>query len=144
MTSDTGVLVQRVIEEIWNQGDLDLADALFSSNYVNHGGLIPDIVLGSEAIKVSVVIFRTAFPGLYIVADDLTEEEDAAVVYWSAYRTRPLSNGRAKQACRLQGITRCRIEHNQIAETWTVWDSGTDSDRFDTMTTASGLFAASR
>ena len=141
MTSDRGTLVRRVIEEIWNQAELDVADALFTSKYVNHGGLITDLVLGPEAIKVSVAIFRTAFPCLYIVADDLTEEGAAVVVYWSAYR-RPPPNGRLKKTGRLRGVTRCRIERDRIAESWTVWDSRTGPDRFGTPT--SGLFAVSR
>ena len=141
MTSDRGALVRRVIEEIWNQAELDVADALFTSKYVNHGGLITDLVLGPEAIKVSVAIFRTAFPCLYIVADDLTEEGAAVVVYWSAYR-RPPPNGRLKKTGRLRGVTRCRIERDRIAESWTVWDSRTGPDRFGTPT--SGLFAVSR
>jgi len=144
MTSDRGTLVRRVIEEIWNQAELDVADALFTSKYVNHGGLITDLVLGPEAIKVSVAIFRTAFPCLYIVADDLTEEDADVVVYWSAYRRPPRSNGRLRKTGRLRGITRCRIERNQIAESWTVWDSRIEPDRFDTMTPASGLFTVAR
>ena len=144
MTSDRGGLVRRVIEEIWNQAELDAADALFTSKYVNHGGLITDLLLGPEAIKVSVAIFRTAFPCLYIVADNLTEEDTAVVVYWSAYRRPPLSNGRLKKTGRLRGVTRCRIERNQIAESWTVWDSRIGPDRFGTMTPTRGLFAVSR
>lgn len=144
MTSDRGTLVRRVIEEIWNQAELDVADALFSSGYVNHGGLIPDLVSGPEAIKVSVAIFRTAFPGLYIVADDVAEDDAAIVIHWSAYRRPPLSNGRLRKTGRLRGITRCRIERNQIAESWTVWDTRIGPDRFDTMTPTSGLFAVSR
>ena len=144
MASDRGALVRRAIEEIWNQAELDVADALFTSKYVNHGGLITDLVLGPEAIKVSVAIFRTAFPCLFIVADDLTEEDATVVVYWSAYRRPPPSNGRVRKTGRLRGVTRCRIERNQIAESWTVWDTRIGPDRFDTMIPTSGLFAVSR
>ena len=36
-------VVRRAVEEVWNQRDLDVADALFTHDYVNHGGLIPDL-----------------------------------------------------------------------------------------------------
>ena len=144
MTSHRGVLVRRVIEEIWNQGDLDVADAIFTSDYVNHGGLITDLVLGPEAIKVSVVIFRMAFPGLYIVADDVAADDAAVVVYWRACRRSPMSNGRLRKTARLRGITRFRIERNQIAESWTVWDSRVGANRFGRMTPTRDLFAMSR
>ena len=48
-------LIERVIDEVWNAGQIDLADELFAANYVNHGGLVPDLVKGPEGIKFSVV-----------------------------------------------------------------------------------------
>jgi len=46
MQEHNAELVRRAVEEIWNQGDLTLADVLFAPSYVNHGGLIPDLVCG--------------------------------------------------------------------------------------------------
>jgi len=66
-------LVRRAVEEIWNRGDLALADALFAPSYVNHGGLIPDLVHGPEAIKISVALYRTAFPDLHISVASLVD-----------------------------------------------------------------------
>ena len=54
--------MRQVIEEIWNDGDLELADQVFALDYINHGGLIPDLVRGPEAIKVSVALYWLAFP----------------------------------------------------------------------------------
>src|SRR6266700_395262 len=72
-------LIHRVIDEIWNAGDLDLADELFGAAYVNHGGLIPDLVPGPEGVKFSVALYRTAFPDLQLCADDLRPSGE-----WSA------------------------------------------------------------
>ena len=52
----------RAIEAIWNGGDFTVADALFAPGYVNHGGLIRDLVRGPEALKVAVALYRAAFP----------------------------------------------------------------------------------
>ena len=62
--AQNAALVRRAVEEIWNRGQLDLADVLFAADYVNHAGLIPDLVRGPEAIKISVAFYRTAFPQL--------------------------------------------------------------------------------
>ena len=51
--SATETLVRRAVEAIWNRGDLDVADELFAPGFVNHNGLITDLVSGSEAIKIS-------------------------------------------------------------------------------------------
>src|ERR1700693_2794284 len=77
-------LVQRVIDEIWNAGNVDLADELFAPAYVNHGGLIPDLVEGPEGIKFSVAFYHTAFPDLHVAVDDLTVDKDAVILSWTA------------------------------------------------------------
>jgi predicted ester cyclase len=108
------MLVRRAVEEIWNQGKLAVADVLFSSNYVNHAGLIADLVLGPEAIKISVMFYRTAFPELQITIDELTAKRDAVVLRWTAH-------GSALQGT-LAGIIVSRIADGQIAESWMQWD----------------------
>ena len=78
------VLVRRMVEEIWNRGDLRVADLLFTSDYINHAGLIPDLICGPEAIKISVALYRSAFPELQIAIDELTAKRDAVVLRWTA------------------------------------------------------------
>src|ERR1700731_5311937 len=77
-------LVQRVIDEIWNGGNLDLADELFAPTYVNHGGLIPDLVQGPEGIKFSVAFYHAAFPSLHVEVNDLEVDKDAVILSWTA------------------------------------------------------------
>jgi hypothetical protein len=45
--------VRWAIEAIWNRGDLDVADELFAADYVNHYGLIADLVFGPEPVLTS-------------------------------------------------------------------------------------------
>lgn len=122
MTITTRELVHRLIEEIWNRGELEMADALFAHDYVNHGGLIPDLIRGPEAIKLSVVLYRSAFPTFEIAVDELTTEEEAIVLRWVAHSGPPLMDGPAPKGG-LRGITRFRLESGKIAESWTVWDN---------------------
>jgi hypothetical protein len=116
-------LMHLVIEGIWNHGDLEMADALFTSDYVNHGGLIPDLVRGPEAIKLSVALYRIAFPAFEITVDELTSEQDALVLRWVAHSRPLVLDGPADTKGGLRGITRCRLHDGRIAESWTVWDS---------------------
>ena len=80
-------LVRQVIEEIWNGGDLELADQVFAPDYVNHGGLIPDLVRGPEAIKVSVAVYRLAFPEFRVAVVDLLAQGQTVALRWAAHRT---------------------------------------------------------
>ena len=59
-------VMRTAIEAIWNRGDLDVADDVFAADYVNHDGLIADLVRGPEAIKISAALHRLAFPGLHV------------------------------------------------------------------------------
>ncbi len=119
----TAALVRRAVEDIWNGGNLDLADVLFAADYVNHMGLIPDLVCGPEAIKISIAFYRTAFPELQIAIDELTATRDAVLLCWTARSSTPLV-GRSFTATQdvLMGTMICRFAHGQIAESWMHWD----------------------
>ncbi len=116
-------LVRRAVEEIWNQGELAVADVLFAADYINHGGLIPNLIRGPEAIKISVALYRTAFPELHITIDALTANTDAALLRWTARGSPALASpaARAPQGT-LMGIIVSRCAGGQIAESWTHWD----------------------
>jgi hypothetical protein len=118
-------LVQRVIDEIWNAGNVDLADELFAPTYVNHGGLIPDLVQGPEGIKFSVAFYHAAFPGLHVEVNTLEVDKDAVILSWSAR-----GQGSADaSAAGLTGITRSLLSDGQILESWTNWDAGVALER---------------
>jgi predicted SnoaL-like aldol condensation-catalyzing enzyme len=118
-----GELVDLLVEEIWNRGEIEMADALFTDDYVNHGGLIPDLLRGPEAVKLSVALYRSAFPNFQIAVDEITTDNDAIVLRWVAHSGPPLMDGPAPRKGGLRGITRCRLRDGQIAESWTVWNS---------------------
>ena len=80
MASANETLVRRAIEAIWNRGDLDVADELFAPGFVNHNGLITDLVFGPEAIKISAAFYRLAFPDLHVTVEALTIKEDTVVL----------------------------------------------------------------
>ncbi|GEM_PF-371721 len=115
-------LVRTAVEAIWNRGDLDVADGLFSADYVNHGGLIPDLVRGPEAIKLSVALYRRAFPDLHLAIERLETEGETVVLEWIA-RGAPPWAPLAEQGETLSGVTRLRVATGQIAESWMSWDT---------------------
>jgi predicted SnoaL-like aldol condensation-catalyzing enzyme len=120
-------LVRQVIEEIWNGGDLTLADRLFAPDYINHGGLIPDLVQGPEAIKVSVVLYRTAFPHFRVAVVDLLAEGPRVALRWTAQRAPcggPRRDGPDVASPTLHGMTFGRVHGGQIVESWTCWEPG--------------------
>jgi hypothetical protein len=124
-TSSNERLVRRAIEAIWNRGDLDVADELFAPHYVNHDGVIADVVLGPEAIKVSAALHRLAFPDLHVTIEELGTADDIVVLHWSARRR---SSGGTEDGVftpnrpLLTGITRSRLTDGKIMESWSEWN----------------------
>src|SRR5438105_3119034 len=116
-------LVQRVVDEIWNAGDLDLADELFGRTYVNHGGLVPDLVCGPESVKFSVALYRRAFPDLHISADELRASGGMVTLRWTARAGPNNRAGVRASGDAITGSTRFSVTGHQIVESWTSWDS---------------------
>jgi predicted SnoaL-like aldol condensation-catalyzing enzyme len=123
---DNAARVRRAVEEIWNAGNLDLADVLFAPTYVNHAGIIPDLVRGPEAIKLSVALYRTAFPGLHISIDELRADGDMVALRWTARSTPPgmrIVGAPTGRRGTLTGTTSGRLVGGKIVESWTDWDA---------------------
>ena len=110
----------RTIEAICNRGDFPAADALFAPDYVNHGGLIPDLVRGPETVKVAVALYRAAFPDFTVTVVPLRARGATVLLRWAAgHRSR--AGGLESTAAGVTGITRGRLVDGRIAESWTRW-----------------------
>jgi hypothetical protein len=118
-------LIRRIVDEIWNRGHLTVADELFAPDYVNHGGLVTDLVHGPEAIKASVVLVRCAFPALHITVDALTSAGEELTVRWLG-RNLPAGMPPAERDSApntgVAGVMRLRVVAGLIRESWVDWD----------------------
>ena len=124
-SEDKAAVVRRVVEAIWNRGELAVADELFAPDYVNHQGLIPDLVRGPDAIKLSVALYRAAFPTLHITIEEVTADGEMVVLHWTAWRTAPEERTRSAPGDnegRLTGVTRSQVAGGTIRASWTDWD----------------------
>ena len=119
-------LVRRLYEEMWNQGNLAVADALLSPDYLNHGQP-PDLPRGPEGNKQFLNLNRAAFPDMQYTIEDEVAEGDRVANRWTMRGThqgalmgipptnRPVSIG---------GISIHRLAGGRVVESWFT------SDRF--------------
>lgn len=115
-------VVRLAIDAIWNRGDLDMADELFSPEYVNLDSQIGDLVAGPESVKLSAAFYRLAFPDLHVTVEWLAANVDTVVVHWSASRDPPGADGAIAAGQRLlRGTTHSRLSGGRIVETRTDW-----------------------
>jgi predicted ester cyclase len=69
--SNQQTAVQRMFDEIINAGNLDVADELFSTDYVDHGPM--GEMRGVEAFKQLVGMWRAAVPDVHCTVEDWFE-----------------------------------------------------------------------
>lgn len=70
-------IMRRMIEEIWNQGNLLVADELFSADHFSPSA--PDLPKGPESVKMLVTMFRSAMPDYHMVIDMIMADETKVV-----------------------------------------------------------------
>ena len=78
-TMQNNALVRRSLDEVYNRGNLQIADELVAADYVSHNELNIE-VLGPQGIQNAAVTQRSAFPDLVTTVDDLIAEDDKVVV----------------------------------------------------------------
>src|ERR1700724_374530 len=69
--------IQRWVEGTWNNGNLALADEVYSADYIVHDPAGP--IQGLEALKQFVTMFRTGFPDSHVTIEDMIAEGDKVV-----------------------------------------------------------------
>ena len=126
MSEENKTVVRRFIEEVWNKGNLAVADQVISANYTHHDEATPDFGPGPEGEKKRVALYRTAFPDLRFTIEDLIAESEAVTCRWSSRGThrQPLSGiAPTGKVINVSGITITRLAGGKIVEGWVNWDA---------------------
>ena len=74
-TEENKAMLRRVWEEVFNKGDLAVANEIMVPNYVYRGPMGQELK-GPEGFKQVVTMFRTAFPDLHATVEDMFAEGD--------------------------------------------------------------------
>ena len=124
-TEENKAIARREIEEIWNQGQLDVIDEIFAADFVFHVLGNPDIQ-GPEGYKQFVTMYRTAFPDLQFTIKDQIAEEDKVVIRWSTTGTHKgelMGIPPTGLPAPTPGITIGRYTGGKYVEAWACWDA---------------------
>jgi predicted ester cyclase/phenylpyruvate tautomerase PptA (4-oxalocrotonate tautomerase family) len=71
------LIMRRMIDEVWNQGNLATADELFAADHTSPSA--PQLPPGSEGVKILVKMFREAMPDYHMNIDLLVADESQVV-----------------------------------------------------------------
>ena len=126
MSEQNKAIVRRLFEELWNKGNLSVADQLFSPNYAHHDPSTPDVGRGPESEKKRATLYRTAFPDLQLTIEDIIAEGETVMARWSCRGTHKgdLSGiaPTGKQVT-ISGVTIARLTNGKLAEGYVNWDA---------------------
>jgi steroid delta-isomerase-like uncharacterized protein len=127
MSQENEALVRRYFEEIWDKGNLELIDELFTTNFVRHGPTATEgEVHGLEGFKGLVSMYHTALPDLRVPIEDLISEGDRVVTRWRArgtHRGELMGNAPTGNQASVTGILIDRISGGKIEEEWVDYDT---------------------
>lgn len=80
----TKAMVRLICDEVFNQGNLAVAEEVFAANYVEH---FPGLPSGLDGFKHFLTMLRAAFPDLHVTLEDLIGEGDQVVWRWTMHGT---------------------------------------------------------
>jgi steroid delta-isomerase-like uncharacterized protein len=115
----------RIPLEVFNKGDLNVADEVMAADYIEHAIVPPGLPPSLAGFKLFVPAFRAAFPDFQFTVDDVIAEGDKVVVRLTARGTQkgefaglPASG---KQATWLE-IHIVDMADGKVVEHWVVQD----------------------
>lgn len=120
-------LIRRFYDEIWNEGNMDTADEIIASDFID-GFTGND---GVDSLKEIVTILRAAYPDFNIEYEDMVAEGDVVVVRVKATGTYGggapdflgiPDSAIGKNVVVFSGVDYARFEDGQMAEGWGVHD----------------------
>ena len=79
VSDENKAIIRRYYREVWEQGELDVVDALFAPDVKLHLPGVPEDPFGPAPVKQLASMARTAFPGLRVTIEDLIAERDKIV-----------------------------------------------------------------
>lgn len=125
-------LVYRLIEEGWNEGDLEVVEQMTAPGAIAHDGVLPHHYrgapheVGPAAGKHFVTAYRSAFPDLRFSVEEMVAADDIVVTRWQAsgtHRGELLGINPTGRAATLRGTSVFRFDHARIAESWAALDA---------------------
>jgi steroid delta-isomerase-like uncharacterized protein len=124
MSEENKATFRRYVEEVGNQGNLDLADEIFD-RYRAHQPDGSVLERGPEDVKRFMGEFRNAFPDFHITIEDQISEGDKVVTRWTMRGTHEGEfRGIAPTGKQITvtGIGIFRFSDGKVVESWDNFD----------------------
>ena len=126
MSDQNKSLSRRVIDEVWNQGNLKVIDELTAPNATFYDANVPgDKFTGPEGLRQFVQIYRGAFPDVRLTVEDQIAEGDKVCTRWTAVGTHKGELMGIAPTGKPTTVTGCDIaqyQNGKLVEAWATYD----------------------
>jgi steroid delta-isomerase-like uncharacterized protein len=122
MSTERKRILQTIIDEIWNKGNVEVIDKFYTPNFKNHHPNIPE-VSDFASFKKWVVEVHKTLPDFHATIEDMIAEEDKIAVRWTVTGTQKgefMGIPPTGKKVRFEGMTVYRFEGDKVAEMWWV------------------------
>ncbi len=126
MSEENKAVVRRFIEEVWNNGNLDVIDELIAENHVDHDPAQAGSPGGPQGARAFVEMYRAAYPDTHIELGELIAEGDLVAGTWTATGTHQgelMGIAPTGRSVTLTGIGVDRVSGGKIVESWANYDA---------------------
>ena len=120
---DNKTLYRRIVEEVWNSGNLEVVDEFIATNCIFHA--FDKDLKGPEQFRQYAEELLTVFPDIHFIIEDLIAERDRVVSHWTLTGTQkgkfmeiPATN----KSIKFQGASILHIAGGKVVELWAYWD----------------------
>ncbi len=126
MSAENEALAHRFHMDIFQEGRMEVADEILSTDFVNHfPGNPPEMRRGPEGVKRLAEAIRGAFPDAKITHHETITEGDKVTLRWSMTGTQDgemFGVPPTGKSVNITGIDIFRIASGKIVEMWQNWD----------------------
>ena len=125
-TEENKAVARRWFEELFNAGNLEVADEIVAPDHVNHDPTLPDIPAGPEGQRQIVNLYRGAFTNAHISVEEQLAEGDKVVTRWTGSGTHQgelMGVAPTGNQVTITGLTINRISEGKIVESWSNYDA---------------------
>lgn len=124
MSEKNKAVVRRIVEDLFNTGDTDIADEAFSEEYLDHTPSNPALS-GRENVKRWIVNWREAFPDTRNTVENLVAEDDEVAVRWITRATHKgefMGVSPTGRQVEIAGFAIFRVAGGKVVEGWDTYD----------------------
>ena len=126
MAEDKQALIHRVVESVYNEGNLDVVDELYAPS-VRINGEATDI----EDFKQAMVMLREIVPGFRVTIEELQTKGDKVAAQWTIRRS-PKTHRRGPPSSHVYGsCTGQRLFRIADGKVTDVWANGEAVDQIE-------------